>query len=92
MGNADALHAAKWCHEACFAVTKDGNERQFFSAWGRAADAMQEGGVFSGEGGVIGLAAACAGWAVDYEVLVPLAALVRHEGGGPKNDAANERP
>ena len=85
MGNMDALRAAKWCHEACFAVTKDGNEHQFFSVWGRAAAALQERGVFSGEGGVIGLAAACAGWAVDYEVLAPLAALVRHEGGGPKN-------
>lgn len=84
-GDAEALHAAKWCHEACFAVTKDGDEPRFFSAWGRAAEVLQRRGVFSGEGGVIGLAAACAGWAVDYEVLAPVAALVRHEGGGPKS-------
>lgn len=89
MGNVDALHAAKWCHEACFAVTKDGSEHRFFSAWDQAANTLQQREVFSGEGGVIGLSAACAGWAVDYEVLAPFAVLVQHEGGGPKNTVAS---
>jgi hypothetical protein len=45
---------------------------------------MQELGVFSGEGGVMGLAAACAGWTPDYDAMVPLEPWVEHEGGGPK--------
>jgi hypothetical protein len=84
MGNANALSAAKWCHEACIAVTKDGREERFFSAWGYGADLLQQHGVFSGEGGVIGLAAASAGWVVNYEALAPLADVIEHEGGGPK--------
>ena len=42
--------------------------------------------VFSGEGGVIGLAAASAGWSVDYNALTRIAAAIQHEGGGPKED------
>ena len=83
-GNADALAAARWCHEACIAVTRDGREALFFQAWSRAADFLQSRGVFSGEGGVIGLAAACAGWQVDYNMLTSIGAAIRHEGGGPK--------
>jgi hypothetical protein len=83
-GGLEVLRTARWCHEACFAVTRDGCEDRFFSAWGRAAEFLQRRDVFSGEGGVIGLAAACAGWSVDYEVIEPLAALSHHEGGGPK--------
>ena len=33
LGHVDALEAARWCHETCYAVTKDGNEHRFFSAW-----------------------------------------------------------
>jgi len=84
MGDATALDRAKWCHETCCAVTRDGREALFFDAWGRAADFMQQRGVYSGEGGVIGLSAACAGWAVDYDAVLPIDAMVRHEGGGPK--------
>jgi hypothetical protein len=87
-GSTEILNSAKWIHEACFAVTKDGNEDRFIETWGRGANAFQQRGVFSGEGGVIGLSAAIAGWSVDYERLVPLAALVQHEGGGPKNTVA----
>lgn len=83
-GGAEALGLAKWCHESCLAVTKDGKEDLFFSAWEEFARLMQDQNVFSGEGGVIGLAAHCAGWQVDYEKLKPLAALLEHEGGGPK--------
>jgi hypothetical protein len=84
MGDADALQSARWCHEAFYAVTKDGNEERFLGAWARAADFLQSQGIHSGEGGVIGLAAAYSGWKVDYDALAPLAPLIQHEGGGPK--------
>ena len=84
LGDTEALLTTNWCHETCFAVTKDGSEHRFFSAWGRAATRLQEQEVFSGEGGAIGLAVAYAGWTVDFEALKPLAALIEHEGGGPK--------
>ena len=84
IGDAAILKAARWCHETCIAVTKDGREPHFFAAWGYAADFLQSRGVYSGEGGVIGLAAAYAGWNVDYEALTDIAASIQHEGGGPK--------
>ena len=84
-GDIHILETAQWCHESCIAVTKDGCESRFFEAWASGADFLQERGVYSGEGGVIGLAAACAGWAVDYNALRKIAASIRHEGGGPKS-------
>jgi hypothetical protein len=84
LGDTKRLFDAKWCHEACFAVTKNGSEDRFFWAWGQGASMLQRQKVFSGEGGVIGIAAAYAGWTVDFELLAPLAALIHHEGGGPK--------
>ncbi|MES2933980.1 MAG: hypothetical protein V4805_10895 [Pseudomonadota bacterium] len=83
-GNADILHRARWCHETPVAITKDGRESRFFEAWSIAADFLQSREVFSGEGGVIGLAAACAGWTVDYEAVTKIGAAIHHEGGGPK--------
>jgi hypothetical protein len=83
-GDTDILRSARWCHETCMAVTRDGRESDFFAAWGRAAEFLQARGVYSGEGGVVGLAAACAGWAVDYEALTGMASVIQHEGGGPK--------
>ena len=83
-GDAGALRAARWCHESVLAVTKDGRESSFFAAWALAADFLQARGVYSGEGGAIGLAALRAGWAVDYEAAAAIAASMRHEGGGPK--------
>jgi hypothetical protein len=85
-GDADVLLRARWCHEALIAVTKDGNESRFFSAWSQGADFLQARGVYSGEGGVIGLAAACAGWRVDYDALTDLGASIQHESGGPKEE------
>ena len=85
-GDAEVLRSARWCHETCFAVTKDGQESAFFAAWERAAAFLQARSVSSGEGGVIGLAAACAGWTVDYEALTGIAGSIQHEGGGPKGD------
>ncbi|HEX9366558.1 MAG TPA: hypothetical protein VF921_08020 [Vicinamibacterales bacterium] len=84
-GDAGMLQSARWCHETCFAVTKDARESAFFTAWERAAQFLHARGVFSGEGGVIGLAAAYAGWTVDYDALADIAPLIRHEGGGPKD-------
>ena len=83
-GDADILQAARWCHETFVAVTGDGRESSFFAAWALAADFLQRRGVYSGEGGVIGVAAAYAGWSVDYEALTRIAASIQHEGGGPK--------
>lgn len=85
-GGIEILREAWWCHETCMAVTSDGREGAFFDAWDRAAAFMQGRGVYSGEGGVIGLAAACAGWGVDFELLNGIGAAVRHEGNGPKSD------
>lgn len=84
-GDAGLLDDARWCHEALVAVTKDGRESRFFSAWSFAADFLQARGIYSGEGGVIGVAAACAGWSVDFDALSALDAAIRHEGGGPKS-------
>jgi hypothetical protein len=84
MGDATALRSARWCHETVVAVTRDGRESRFFEAWGRGADFLQTLGIYSGEGGVIGLAAAYASWRVDYEALSGIAASIQHEGGGPK--------
>jgi hypothetical protein len=83
-GDPAILHTARWCQEACYAVTKDGNEPRFFSAWEHGADFLQRKGIASGEGGVMGLAAACAGWTIDYNVLAPFLPFVHHQGGGPK--------
>ena len=83
-GSAKILRTAQWCQETFIAITKDGRESRFFEAWTVGADFLQARGVYSGEGGVIGLAAAYAGWTVDYEALTPIAVSVRHEGGGPK--------
>lgn len=83
-GEDGILDRARWCHETCMAVTRDGRESAFFAAWGRAADFLQARGVYSGEGGVIGLAAACAGWSVDYQALAAVGSVIQHEGGGPK--------
>jgi hypothetical protein len=83
-GDITILQSAGWCHETLIALTKDGRESAFFDAWSLAADFLQQRGVYSGEGGVIGLAAACAGWSVDYDALIQLGNSIQHEGGGPK--------
>jgi len=83
-GDVEAIKSARWCSEALFAITKDGNEKRFFETWERGAEFLQNQGVFSGEGAVIGLAALCAGWTIDYNSLGRLAKAMQHEGGGPK--------
>jgi hypothetical protein len=83
-GDPGILQSARWCHETCIAVTKDGREPDFFAAWGRAAEFLQARRVYSGEGGVLGLAAVCAGWTVDYCALTGIASVLQHEGAGPK--------
>jgi len=83
-GDVEVIKLARWCSEALFAITKDGNEGKFFEDWGRGAEFFQREGLFTGEGGVIGLAAVCAGWTVDNKTMGKLARSIRHEGGGPK--------
>ena len=83
-GDANTINSAQWCSEALFAVTRDGNESKFFDTWERGAKFLHERSIFSGEGGVIGLGAVCAGWTVDYTTLTKLVAATKHEGGGPK--------
>ncbi len=84
IGDPSALNTARWCSEALFAVTKDGNESRFFEAWDRGANFLQSRELYTGEGGVIGLAALYAGWTPDYRSLTKLAAATEHEGNGPK--------
>lgn len=84
IGDPQILKTARWCGEALFAVTRDGNESKFFEAWERGAHFLESREVYSGEGGVIGLAAVCAGWTIDYKTLAKLAAVTQHEGHGPK--------
>ena len=84
IGDRNVLNVARWCDESLFAVTKDGNEARFLEGWARGATFLQERGLFTGEGGVIGLAAVYAGWKVDYKSLTKLAAAREHEGHGPK--------
>jgi hypothetical protein len=83
VGDPGVLNKAPWCHETCYAVTKDGNEHLFFAAWERAATFLQRQDVYSGEGGVMGLAALYAHWTTDYEILERIVSI-QHEGGGPK--------
>jgi hypothetical protein len=83
-GDVEVIETARWCSEALFAITKDGNEGKFFETWERGAVFLHGQGTFTGEGGVIGLAALCAGWTVDYETMERLARAIKHEGGGPK--------
>jgi hypothetical protein len=83
-GDTAILDTAPWCYEPCFAVIRDGRETEFFSVWDRGANFLQSREVYSGEGGVIGLAATCAGWSPDFDALAGVAAVLTHEGGGPK--------
>jgi hypothetical protein len=82
--DSSVLDTARWCSESLCAFTRDGREDRFFAAWGAAAAFMQGIGVHSGEGGVIGLAAAVAGWPVNYDALAPYERYFMHEGGGAK--------
>ena len=85
-GDKKVLDSARWCSEALFAVTKDGRESRFLQAWASSAEFLHKRGVFSGEGGVIGLAAVYTGWSVNYKTLTKLIAASEHEGHGPKSD------
>jgi len=83
-GKTEILYSAPWCHETIIALTKDGRESEFFEAWSIGADFLQGRKMYSGEGGVIGLAAALAEWTVDFDSLSKLSTAIHHEGGGPK--------
>lgn len=83
-GSTEILEKAYWCHETPIVVKKDGKEASFFTAWGRIANFLQDQKIYSGEGGVIGLAAAFCGWAVNFDAIIKLNSYIKHEGGGPK--------
>lgn len=83
-GDEAILNTAKWCPENLIAITKDGQESLFFKAWTEAAEFLQCRGVYSGEGGAIGLAAAYASWKVNFDAAQSLASAIQHEAGGPK--------
>ena len=83
-GDVEILRRARWCHETLIAVTRGKSTSHFFEAWSTGADFLQARGFYSGEGGVIGIAAAHAGWNVDYDALKKLGDSIQHEGGGPK--------
>ena len=85
-GDVEILHQARWCHETLVAVSRGKSTFDFFDAWSTGADFLHSRGVYSGEGGVIGVAAAYAGLNVDYDTLTRLANSVQHEGGGPKKE------
>ena len=51
----------------------------FFDAWARSAEFLHSKDTFTGEGGVIGLAAFCAGWTVDYKNSNPWPSLQKKE-------------
>jgi len=84
-GDVEILRRARWCHETLIAVTRGNSTSEFFEAWSKGAEFLQTRSVYSGEGGVIGLAAAHVGWKVDYDALKGLADSIQHEGGGPKD-------
>jgi hypothetical protein len=89
-GSTEILNAAKWCHEALMAFRKTGKEQIFFEAWAKCAEYLKSHEMYSGEGGVIGLAAACAEWKISLHDLDVFGELVTHEGGGPKGAAVVE--
>jgi len=83
-GDVEILRRARWCHETLLAVTRGKSTSEFFETWSTAADFLQARGVYSGEGGVIGVAAAHVGWNIDYDSLKKFGDSILHEGGGPK--------
>ncbi len=80
----DVLEKSFFLKETFISFTAHPAEEYFFALWGKAAEFMQSRGVYTGEGGVIGVAAMAAGIDVDFESLAELAEFVQHEGGGPK--------
>jgi hypothetical protein len=56
----------KWIGESLFIVTRDeGKEQEFLEWWGKIALYLEMKGMHSGEGSIMGLAAAKVGWTVD---------------------------
>jgi hypothetical protein len=84
IGDAAALQSAQWVKEGFYVVAKDGRETRFFEAWDRAVHFMQSREVYSGEGGVMGLAALSAGWTVNYDAVRHVAGSIHQENCGAK--------
>ena len=59
------LDGVKWIGESLFIVSKDnGKEQEFIDIWGKLARYLELRGMHSGEGNIMGLAAAKVGWKV----------------------------
>ncbi|MBP0027324.1 hypothetical protein [Roseofilum sp. Guam] len=60
------LESALWIGESLFIVTRDGGkEAEFFHLWGLIGRYLELKGMHSGEGNIIGLAAAKIGWGIE---------------------------
>ncbi len=87
LGDESLLSRGLWCQESCLAVRRDDRSADFVAAWGAAAGYLQGRGLFSGEGGVIGIAAALVGWEPSFTALDVLGESVQHERGGVRDGA-----
>jgi hypothetical protein len=60
------LDTVNWIGESLFIVTQDnGKEQEFLATWGKIASYLELKGMHSGEGNIMGLAAAKVGWTVE---------------------------
>jgi len=60
------VESARWIGESLFIVTRDqGKEAEFFRLWGLIGRYLELKGMHSGEGNVMGLAAAKIGWEIE---------------------------
>ena len=92
IGDVSALHTARWVKEGFYVVAKDGRESRFFEAWDRSVHFMEGRGVYSGEGGVMGLAALYAGWTVNYDAVTNVADSIYQENCGPRYSPQTSGP
>lgn len=60
------INKVKWIGESLFIVNRDnGKEQEFINTWGKLASYLELRGMHSGEGNIMGLAAAKVGWKVE---------------------------
>lgn len=60
------IEGVKWVGEALFIIKKDGGkEQEFLNAWEKIARYLELQGFYSGEGNIMGLAAATVGWEIE---------------------------
>ncbi|MDC0834091.1 hypothetical protein CKA32_002382 [Geitlerinema sp. FC II] len=82
-----AFDRATWIGEALYIVARDeGREIEFVRAWDKIARYMELKGMYSGDGNLMGLAAAKVGWTARLDGFKDLAACCQHL------DASYSRP